>query len=123
MKRKVETMTMANKVKIKLLVGACGYESVRPDGSIQRSFKTPEDGPFLCPATMAIKMIRSGQAKALESVPSSLSISKACAPVTSSLEKFTLKELKALADKEGLIYNALTTENELIEALEELDSA
>lgn len=112
---------MGHKIKIKLLAGACGYESIRPDGSIQRGFKTSADGPFLCPVAMAIKMIRSGQAKALESVPSTFLAPKISE--SSGLEKFTLKELKAMADKEGLVYNARTTKSELIEALEELDNA
>ena len=111
----------ANKIKIKLLAGACGYESKRPDGSIQREFKTSLDGPFFCPATQALKMIRSGQAEALDSLPKSFSTSETS--TSSGLETFTLKELRAMADKEGLAHNSHTTRAELIEALEELDNA
>ena len=67
---------VANKIKIKLLAGACGYESTRPDGSIQRGFKTSLDGPFFCPAAQALKMIRLGQAEALDSLPKSFSTSE-----------------------------------------------
>ena len=110
-----------NKIKIKLLTGACGYESTRPDGSIQRGVKTSLDGPFFCPAAQALRMIRSGQAEALESVPKSFSTSETS--TSSGLETFTLKELRAMADKEGLAHNSHTTKAELIEALEELDNA
>ncbi len=110
-----------NKIKIQLLAGACGYEFTRPDGSIERGFKTSLDGPFFCPLPHAMKMIKSGQAKALESVPITVSTTKA--PKISGLESFTLKELKAMADKEELAYNSRTTKAELIEALEDLDNA
>ncbi len=112
-----------NKIKIQLLAGACGYEFTRPDGSIERGFKTSLDGPFFCPLPQAMKMIKSGQAKALESVPITVSITKAPTSQVSALESFTLKELKAMADKEGLAYNSRTTKAELIEALEDLDNA
>lgn len=105
-------------VKIKLLSGGCGYESVKPDGSILRSLKTPKDGPFDCPLAMAAKMIESGQAIQLDEYPKTAHEEK---PKASKYEFMTLKKLQALADEQGLIYDAKAKKADLIAALEDID--
>lgn len=98
---------------IKLLAGGCGYEKKMPDGSIIRSLKTPADGAFECPDSMALRMIESGQAQALEQTAETGN-----AQTVSKLHSMTLKDLKRLADKAGLSYPARVTKADLIEALE-----
>ncbi len=83
------------------------------DGSILRSLKTPADGAFDCPDSMALRMIESGQAVALEPKPEADSSQTA-----SRFSYLTLKELKRLAYKAGLSYPARVTKADLIEALE-----
>ncbi len=77
---------------IKLLAGGCGYEKKMPDGSIIRSLKTPADGAFDCPEPMALRMIESGQAQALEQTAAADN-----SQTVSKLQAMTLKELKRLA--------------------------